>query len=335
MDDSARRSAGNGGEPAAATKSIAATETLAHHDRRLILFGALTQAEFQNLVRVRCLPEVAKDIEGLLSDWRRAASEFQALVLQKSPLPEDAQSVDVNGSSVPIIRRLEADPLFKATFSQHQYSYRLVEIDKLVAGQREVDLGHVERLIAGFGKEMDESKLAEVCLSPRAELPAPVFQQLSYNAIVYSSTHPGLRFIHGFPKPALVEGDFSLALAGGQPVAAVLMFVGFGTNPVNVFAVGRRLILNNGFHRSYALRTFGATHIPAVVQDIRSPELEMPDVIAGLPKEYLVSHPRPALVGDFFRSGLTTVLRTKPTIRHVKLVWNWEEFNGPAIVPGS
>ena len=85
-----------------------------------------------------------------------------------------------------------------------------------------------------------------------------------------------LRFLGGFRKP-LGEDDIAVAHTGGQPVEAVTLLIGYGAAPINVFYVGNRLILNNGFHRVVALRAEGITHIPAVIQRVAQAEIEFPE----------------------------------------------------------
>ena len=54
------------------------------------------------------------------------------------------------------------------------------------------------------------------------------------------------------------------------PVAGVVgLVVGFGSGYLNVIACEGRLVLNNGYHRAYALRELGVTHAPAVVQEVQ------------------------------------------------------------------
>lgn len=111
--------------------------------------------------------------------------------------------------------------------------------------------------------------------------------------------------------------DLSYAELGGLPAAAIIAFVGYGTAPVNVLSVRGRLILNNGFHRVFALRSLGVTRIPVVVQQIRNPQLEFPPQVAGLPKDYLLTHPRPVLIRDFFDTDFATTLKVRDRIKTV------------------
>jgi hypothetical protein len=96
-------------------------------------------------------------------------------------------------------------------------------------------------------------------------------------------------------------------------------------------ALGGRLVLNNGFHRAYALRALGVTHAPCVVQRLAGPEdLEHvgraairrdPDVYFGLA--------RPPVLKDFFDPALCrTVVRARRT-RHVRVTVSVEELDVP------
>ena len=54
------------------------------------------------------------------------------------------------------------------------------------------------------------------------------------------------------------------------------LVVGFSSNYLNVVAAEGRLVLNNGYHRVYALRERGVTHVPCVMQRVtRREELEL------------------------------------------------------------
>ena len=88
---------------------------------------------------------------------------------------------------------------------------------------------------------------------------------------------PGLE-IPGRLQEATHGGGCCGCPPGGQPVESVALLVGFGTGPINVLQSGKRLVLNNGFHRVVAMRMAGITHIPVVVQHVAKPAIEFPDV---------------------------------------------------------
>lgn len=114
-------------------------------------------------------------------------------------------------------------------------------------------------------------------------------------------------------------------------MSEIVLFVGLGASAMNALAAGKRIVLNNGFHRAYALRSLGITHIPLVVQKIANPQLEFPAVVANLPKEYLLGSQRPALMKDFFDPSLTRRLRVKARNKVVQVQWNASQFALPIV----
>ena len=111
---------------------------------------------------------------------------------------------------------------------------------------------------------------------------------------------------------------------------AIVLWLGYGTSVVNVFRVGRRLILNNGFHRLYALRSLGFRYAPAVVQHVTHPEIELPSIVGELPRDHLVRAPRPGLMGDFFRPELCCEVTKRRLMKSVQIAWIVNEVLVPA-----
>ena len=146
---------------------------------------------------------------------------------------------------------------------------------------------------------------------------------------VFSSPNSDIRFLGAFVK-ALEDRDLEYAAMGGLPAAAVIAFVGYGGAPINAFQANGRIILNNGFHRVFALRSLGVDRIPIVLQAVRNPQLEMPPHVAGLPREYLLGHPRPVLLKDFFEEGLAVTLKVKERMKVVTLAIGLNQYDVPA-----
>jgi hypothetical protein len=124
--------------------------------------------------------------------------------------------------------------------------------------------------------------------------------------------------------------DLNAALTGGLPAAAIISFVGYGAASVNVIAAEGRVVLNNGFHRVYALRSMGVTHIPVVVQFSQNPALDFPPHVAGLPKEYLLGAGRPVLMKDFFESDFAITLRIRDRLKVITVGVNLGQHDVPA-----
>jgi hypothetical protein len=116
------------------------------------------------------------------------------------------------------------------------------------------------------------------------------------------------------------------------PVAGVVgLVVGFGSGYLNVISCEGRLVLNNGYHRAYALREHGLTHVPAVVQQVsRADEVTAAGGAAfRRDPEYYLRSPRPPVLKDYFDPELRRVVRLVPTTRHVRVRFTIEEADLP------
>ena len=290
-------------------------------EKTLFPYGVATQAEVNGIIRTECVDEDVAQIDGILSEWRAARSHFLGIVKSESGIAETIKVTDIDKEYRPLLDAIASDYLFQRSFSNLQTEFKLVEIDKLVAAQRTVNLGYVEQLKSALPKEPKMQDLVKFCLAPKQALPQPNAMPLGQNAFSYSSPISDFRFLGGFPK-TLTDDDIKAALSGGVPVAALVLLVGYGSTTCNAFHVRRRLILNNGFHRMYALRELGIRHAPLLIQKVESEELEFPPMVAGLPKDYLLDDPRPVLIKDFFDKKLVRVIHKKPRLKNVQIQWN-------------
>lgn len=300
---------------------------------KLCLYGAMTQPEMISYIRAQCIASEADKLEEITKNWRNATSHFQEVIRSEAGLCDTVEIRDIElGDIEPSLsRRLDEvsnDELFRYTFSYLPFEFKMVEVDKMIACQRSIDLDYVETLKKEFPSDPSKSDLVEICLAPKKRIDQLYPLQVGQNAFVFSAASSDFRFLGGYPKP-LTDDDRKACLGGGSPVAALVLLVGYGAAQVNVYSVGKRIILNNGFHRVYALRDIGMRYVPAVVQNITNPELEFPPAILGLPKEYLLNSSRPALVKDFFDEKLVRKLKIKARMRTVKIAWGAEQTDAP------
>jgi len=284
----------------------------------LFLYGAMAKPNVMTIVRNQCIPEETENIEKILTGWQRAATLFRKIEESEKGVADNNFPINIEPN--PKLLEIQNDPLFRYGFSIYPSEFKIVEIDNLVAPQRNVSLSYVEELTKRIPKNPTMDNLIDICLSTKQKVPTPQSWQNAPNVFTFSSPSVDFRFLGGFPKP-LTNDDLQFCLGGGQPIGAIILFYGYGTGSINVLQANNRLILNNGFHRVYTLRKLGITKIPVVVQKIGNPDLEMQPQILGLTKEYLLKHERPVLVKDFFVEDLTTILRLKNTIRTVQIQW--------------
>ncbi len=290
----------------------------------LYLYGAMAQAQITTIVRGQCIPEESTNIDKIIAGWRKAANLFRDIESKEQGIADKNQPIDIDSQYAEKLGKIENDVVFRNSFSTYPSDFKLAEVDNLIAVQRNIDLSYIDQLTKRIPKSMSMNDLIDFCISPKQTVPEPQSYQLAESIYTFSSPSRDFRFVGGFPKK-LTEDDLKYALGGGVPVTALILFVGYGAGSINVLRANNRLILNNGFHRVYALRKQGITRIPVVVQNIGNPDLEMPPTILGLTKEYLLKHTRPVLVKDFFVDELTTTLRMKNTVRSVRIQWVFEQ----------
>ncbi len=300
----------------AATPQLPEIPVATHSFRQRYLYAFATQAEVLHHVRTQALEVDAQRLPEILGMWEALQPRIDALVEQECGLPETIRVGAVSEQYRPKLENFASDPLFQKTFSQMPVNFAVIEIDKLIAPQRAVNLDFVDRLLASYPSSPTAEELLNICVSPKRTMDPIQHLEIGANTHVFSSPNSDIRFLGAFVKP-LKADDLRYAVSGGVPAAAIITFVGYGGAPVNVFRAGSRLILNNGFHRVYALRTRGVTEIPVVLQEVRNPQLEFPPNVAGIPKEYLLGHPRPVLMRDFFESDFAITLQVRERMKIV------------------
>lgn len=297
------------------------------HTSYLHLIGAMAQPQVTSVVRGTCISEDVQNLDKILTEWKKATELLRKIESQEQGFADNNLPEDL--AMTPKLKEIESNPLFKNTFSAVPFEFKLVEIDRLVAPQRRVSLDYVDTLLKRLPQNPTMDDLIDFCISPQQSVPIPKNLQVSETAFSFSSPSADFRFLGGFLKDSLKEDDLKHCLSGGLPVGAMILFIGYGAGSINVIHANNRIILNNGFHRVYALRKKGIKKIPAVVQNVGNVALEMPPAILGLSTDYLLKHPRPVLVKDFFEQQLTTILRLKNTIRSVRVQWVFDQSDTP------
>jgi len=291
----------------------------------LYMYGAVSQVELNGFLETNSVDGEERKRE-IKTRWLQAAERFQRLVASESGIAETAQSRSLGPEAAGFIHGLSQNRAFSGTFSNFPLSFEEVEIDKMVAGQRTVHLDFVEQVKAEF--MACKPDILEFCLNPGRDRTPTSVGRTAPNAFTFSSDNPGLRFLGVYERPfeaTLMEDQNP----GGQPIHVVLAIIGYGTSTINVYRVGNRLILNNGFHRLYALRSLGILRVPVVVQRVQRPELELPPQITELPRDYLVQAPRPGLMKDFFDEQLVCEVRQRNFLKALQLGWGTNDSRVP------
>jgi hypothetical protein len=300
-----------------------------HYFRQQYLFAFAPQAEVRHYVRTQTVSEELARLPQILETWRDVQPRVAQVIQREAGIADMIRVTEIPHQYQPKIESFAGDTLFQKTFSQLPTGFAMVEIDKLIAPQRTVNLDYVNRLVSKYPKDPTVDELLDICVSPKREMEPIQHLEVAPNTHVFSSPNSDVRFLGAFVKQ-LAHDDLEHAVFGGLPAAAVIAFVGYGGAPINVFISGNRVVLNNGFHRVFALRTIGVKDIPVVVQQVSNPQLEFPPQVAGLPREYLLGVTRPVVMKDFFEEGFAITLRVRERIRAVTLGIGCNQHDIPA-----
>jgi hypothetical protein len=306
------------GAPSTGTEAQQAIPIATHHFEQRYLFAFAPQAEVLQHVRTQSLKEDQEFLPSILAAWGELQPRVADLLQREVGLADKIHIADVPDAHNARLAAFAADPLFQKTFQTLPSTFALVEVDKLIAPQRTVNLDYVKRLSKSFPQAPTAQELLEICVAPTRSMDPIQHLELGPNMHVFSSPNSDIRLLGSFLKKLTPE-DSQYALMGGLPAAAIITFVGYGGSPINVLHAGSRVVLNNGFHRVFALRSLGVKEIPVVMQEVRNVQLEFPQVVAGLPREYLLGAPRPVMMKDYFEPDFAITLRVQERIRLVTL----------------
>jgi hypothetical protein len=119
---------------------------------------------------------------------------------------------------------------------------------------------------------------------------------------------------------------------GGAAAAVIGVVVGYGANYLSAVSIEDRLVLVNGSHRAYALRSAGVTHAPCLIQTLtRRDELDVVGVqeLNEKPDAFLAD-PRPPLLKDYFDPQLRMIVHVPSKNRQVRVVLQSEQVDVPA-----
>jgi len=259
----------------------------------------------------------SKVIDGDKADPRKLAAEWRAANDLYAELEQSEAGIADKIDCRPLVPRLtrlaaelEANAWFRSSFDNLPYTIELVELDKLVVSQVHVETGFASAIASRLGERPSPSALFRFCLPVERELPPVAIRRLAADR--YEFTSPSSDFREHAPKLLGPAESAPLGLSG--PAAAFFgIGVGFGSNFLSGVRSGTRILLQNGYHRSYALRSAGVTHAWCVVEQVtRKDELRLTATaaVAEDPEFYFAAR-RPPILRDFFDARIAKPLLTK------------------------
>lgn len=264
----------------------------------------------------------------LTDEWQSASKLVRSLERDEAGAADNPPREKVGPEYEPLLIEFLRDPIVRNGFNTVPTEVAIVELDRLVVYQKHIDLTYARQLAALLGPAPSREQVFRTCLLHDHPQPPVKWSRVAQNRFVFLSPSNDLRFLGAMPMaPDGVQGS-----PRGQPVGVVGVSVGFGSNFLNALCAENRVILNNGSHRAYALRSLGVTHVPCIVQHVSSrDELDVvaPREVRRDPDLYL-SHPRPPMLKDYFNPKLYRVMTVHRRLHQVIVRFEVEENVMPA-----
>jgi hypothetical protein len=292
---------------------------------RARLLGQPHLEDYITFVQTRTVGGERADVRALADEWREANDHYYELERTEAGIADEIERLEIEPELAPLVAELEAQPRFSSAYDPLPSRFELVELDRLVVSQQSVSLNFVETLKSGLGLDPSPERLFRFC-QPIQPPQAPVrAQRLDDNHFLFSSDSSDFR-AH---DAALLTAAQVSGLATADPMSAIVALpVGFGSNVLHAIEADDRLILQNGYHRAYALRDLGITHAYCAVQTVtRRDELKL---VAGEPvieaPEFYCRAKRPPLLKDFFDPKIRKVLNVRRMSRMIEVKLEVREY---------
>lgn len=287
-------------------------------DGELCLLGASGLSEFISFVRRRTVDGKAIEEMQAADMWRDAAKIYHALEQTEAGAANNPEVLPIPADLNAHIKKLTKHTNFVQSFSNVPICFGMVELDKLVMSQFNVTQSTVSGLADYLGKNPSNAKLAQVCLPMNPTKANYELLKEGRDGYVFQSDSHDFRFLGA----KLLEPEQLKEFKHfGYPSAVLALAVGFSSNVLNTVRYNNRIVLNNGYHRVYTMRSLGITHAPCVIQvcsHIEELGLAGAAEISDNSELYFKS-PRPPMLKDYFNPTLTAHFKTHALCRQIQL----------------
>jgi hypothetical protein len=170
--------------------------------------------------------------------------------------PGEPEFLEIDAAHAAHLTAVAANPRLQGGLDGQPFEFKLVEIDPLLAYQRDISVERTAHLCAQLGNPPTVDSMLPVML-PTAVENTPTQGQETPNSVLVVSPSANVK-IHAHGR------------IGFDPNVGMLLF-GIAVGPsgpwVHVVRFEGRTYLRNGFHRVYGAKRAGATHVPCIVVD--------------------------------------------------------------------
>lgn len=274
------------------------------------LLGQPHLGDYLSFVETRVIGGASIDKRLLADEWRAANDVYAGLESSEAGIADSIECRPAGPKRAAQVAALTANPWFRESFDNLPFAIEKVELDKLVVSQLHVEASYSADVQKRLGGKGSDKALFDFCLPLSRPMPSVRVQRLGGHRYLFASPSTDFRD----HEPRLLRGADIAHLTSSGPVEAMLgVMIGFGSNFMSGVRSGSRILLQNGYHRAYALRAAGFTHGWCVVETVtRKDELKLTatDEVAEDPEFYFAAK-RPPILRDFFDPRISKPLRVR------------------------
>ena len=278
--------------------------------------------------RIQASGDQDVDIARAAERWRAAAAFTDQLRTTEAGEADDLSVGPLPESLVDQGSAFLTSSLARTSFATSPATLGIVELDKLVIFQRQINLRYTTELQTMVAGDWTTESLGlfKFCLTIDQPEPPIIGLQANNNTFVFSSISTDARFLGARLLDASNVGGHTPA---GKATAAVVLYVGYGINALSVININGRLVLNNGSHRAYALRSAGINRAISVVQSLSRPDELVTMPVVQQNQDLYLHSPRPPMLKDYFNPDLMDVIEAPRRVRQVSLQFGMNQLDAP------
>lgn len=261
----------------------------------------------------------------LVDEWRAANDLMYDLEQAEGGDVDKITTRPLDKPVAALAAELSETPYFKAMFDTMPVKFEMVELDRLIVCQTEIADIYSGSVADTLGPNPSPEALFRFCMSLDRVLPPVRIKRIDAEHYQFVSPSTDLR---AHDVALLQPSDLTSANSIGPVAAALGLIVGFTPNFMSVIRSGKRLLLHNGYHRAYALRSLGITHAPCVVETVtRTNELSIiaNSNVSSDPGFFFAAR-RPPLLRDFFNPKLRKELLVRPMETVIEVKFTMSDF---------
>lgn len=319
-------------EEPAAEAAEAAPRDLLRQDHggildRVMLLGQPPLKKYLSFVRDQVVDGADFDRGALMAAWRRANEYYQELEESETGICDEIEVRELDPALAPLAAEVAASPRYRKAFDTVAAGFAMVELDKLVLFQTHVIQQGADRLRARLGPNPDPAALFRFC-QPSEDHEAPVkIRKVGAERYLFTSESNDLR-LH---KSVLLRPDQIRDHDSSGPISGVVgLVIGYSSNLLTATRRGEdgRMVLHNGYHRAYTLRSLGITHAPCIVRTATSHDelgIAMGKKVAQDPDFYFATA-RPPMLKDFFDPKIRKVHQIYKTLKTIEVEFKVREY---------